>query len=127
MAGPKEKRIAPRITTVVPVNCRVIASGASLLPSQRAAGGIAGSFPAKTINVSRDGMLINLEYDLVPGSQLEVSFNAPSDDRPAKIIALVAWSRRNAINLFGRYAAGLKMSRFSEKDRAALANFFKPL
>jgi hypothetical protein len=31
------------------------------------------------------------------------------------------------MNLFGRYASGLTMDRFSEKDRAALADFFKPL
>jgi hypothetical protein len=127
MANLNEKRTAPRITTVVPVNCRIVTEGKPVLPSQRSERTVGGTFSAKTVNVSRDGMLINCDSDLVPGAQIEIAFDSPADGKHVKITATVAWSRRNAMNLFGRYAAGLMVRKISEKDLSALADFFKPL
>ena len=97
-----EKRVSPRVTTVVPVHCRVTGHTGPTLPSQRGLRGIAQDFTAKTVNVSRDGVLI-------------------------RILTEVAWSRRNAMNLFGRYAAGLKVRKITDRDRAVLAELFKPI
>ena len=126
MAHLQEKRTAPRITTVVPVICRVTAAGPSALPSLRAAGG-SSEFSAKTVNMSRDGVLINSDSDLLPQSQLEITVTAPHDGRPIRFTADVAWSRRNAMNLFGRYAAGLRIRKIADRDRATLTEFFRPL
>jgi hypothetical protein len=121
-----EKRTAPRVTTVVPVNCRVLGAGTVTVPSQRGAPPTR-DFSAKTVNVSRDGLLINCDADLLLGTPLEVTLNAPTDGHVVRITADVAWSRRNSINLFGRYAAGLRIRKVSEADRKVLTDFFKPL
>lgn len=126
MVRAEEKRTAPRVTTVVPVECRVLGSGTVTIPSQRGAPR-ARDFSARTVNVSRDGLLINCDADLLAGTPLEVTWNAPDDGRVVRIQADVAWSRRNAINLFGRYSAGLRIRKISESDRRTLADFFKPL
>jgi len=122
----EEKRTAPRVTTVVPVNCRVLGAGTVTVPSQRGAPPTR-DFSAKTVNVSRDGLLINCDADLLLGTPLEVTLNAPTDGHVVRITADVAWSRRNSINLFGRYAAGLRIRKVSEADRKVLTDFFKPL
>ncbi len=122
-----EKRVSPRVTTVVPVHCRVTGHTGPTLPSQRGLRGIAQDFTAKTVNVSRDGVLINCEIDLPSQTQLELELRAPGDGHLIRILTEVAWSRRNAMNLFGRYAAGLKVRKITDRDRAVLAELFKPI
>lgn len=122
-----EKRGTPRVTTVVPVTCRVVGHAVSSLPSRRGETARTIEFSAKTVNVSRDGVLINSETDLPPETQLEITLAAPGDGHPIRIVTEVAWSRRNAMNLFGRYAAGLKVRKIAERDRALLTAFFKPV
>lgn len=120
-----EKRSAPRITTVVPVNCRVIGHASHALPSLRKPAERVPEFPAKTINLSRNGMLIHCDTDLFPNATMEISLNAPNDGHPVKITAEVAWSRRNSIDLFGHYSAGLRIKKIGEKDMAILSEFFR--
>jgi len=120
-----EKRAAPRITTVVPVKCKVTGHGVHALPSWRKASDKGTEFDAKTINLSRSGALIHCELDLMPRSQLEISLNAPDDGHPMKFTAEVAWSRRNSIDLFGHFSAGLQIKKIAEKDMASLVEFFK--
>lgn len=95
--------------------------------NQRATPENSPEFDAKTINVSQGGMLLNTEMDLWPRTELELTLRSPLDGRPMRITAEVTWSRRNAINLFGRYGAGVKFKRINEKDRVALQEFFKPI
>jgi len=121
-----EKRTAPRVTTVVPVECRVLGAGTVTIPSQRGAPPTR-DFSAKTVNVSRDGLLINCDADLMMGTPLEVTLNSPTDGHVIRIQAVVAWSRRNSINLFGRFAAGLRIKELSDRDLKALTDFFKPV
>jgi hypothetical protein len=121
----QEKRVAPRITAVVPVKARILAHAASALPSYRAALEKHGEFLAKTINVSRSGLLINSDADLVPGTRLALTLEAPDDGHTIRIEADVAWSRRNSINLFGRFAAGLRIRKIGESDRELLNAFFR--
>lgn len=123
----QEKRKAPRITTVVPVTCRVVASGTASLPSARGTEHSRGStFSARTVNISHNGILINSDTDLMPQTQLDISLQAPTDGHAIRIAAEVAWSRRNAMNLFGRYGAGLKIREIKPKDEQLLTDFFKP-
>lgn len=125
MARMDEKRTTPRITTVVPVNCRITGAGSSVLPSMRNESQKGAEFTARTINVSKSGMLIHCDTDIAPHSIMDISLNAPTDGHPVKLVAEVAWSRRNSINLFGHYSCGLMIKKISEKDRSILTNFFK--
>ena len=58
-------------------------------------------------------------------SHREGSLYAPTDGHHISILTGVAWSRRNAMNLFGHYAAGLTIRKIGEKDRALLKSFFQ--
>ena len=120
-----EKRTTPRITTVVPVNCRVTGSGTSALPTWRNDTPKGSEISARTINVSKAGMLIHCDTDIAAHTVMEISLCAPTDGHPVKLVAEVAWSRRNSINLFGHYSAGLMIRKIADKDRAILTNFFK--
>lgn len=126
MARHDEKRTAPRTTTIIPVKCIIVGPRASAPLSFRTRQAQGSEFPAKTINVSQEGLLINCESDLTVGTQLQISLSAPTDGHSIQLHADVSWSRKNAINLFGRYAAGLKIKQIDEKDRAILTDFFKP-
>lgn len=107
------------------MNCRVLGTGPAALPSLR--GSLPrGEFSARTVNLSRDGLLINSDADLLSQTQIEITLSAPTDGHLIRIQGEVAWSRRNSINLFGRYAAGLKIRRIDEADRKLLSGFFKP-
>jgi len=125
MPRTEEKRTAPRITTIVPVNCRVIEVGPSELPSDRAHRREKSAFPARTVNVRHSGILINSNTDLIRRTKVEISLKAPTDGHAIQILTEVAWSRRNSMNLFGNYAAGLIIRKIAEKDRALLKEFFK--
>lgn len=127
MAVRQEKRATPRVTTVVPVHCRVLHLPVFTTENRRATPENNPEFEARTINVSQGGMLLNTEMDLWPRTELELTLSSPIDGKPMRITAEVAWSRRNAMNLFGRYGAGVKFKRIHEKDRIALQEFFKPL
>ena len=119
-----EKRSSPRITAVIPVVCRVMKYGPNDLPSLRHVTAKPSEFQAKTINVSRDGVLIHSNLDLIPRAQLAMSMNSPNDGHPIRLTAEVAWSRHNSIELFGKYAAGLRVKRINGLDRLILTDFF---
>ncbi len=129
MLARHEKRGTPRITTIVPVHCRVLALPVASTANTGRRGGNDRhpEFDAKTINVSRNGMLINTEVDLWPRTELEVTLTSPVDGNQIRMTAEVAWSRRNAMNLFGRYGAGIRFKVVSDRDMTALSDFFKPL
>ncbi len=121
----EEKRSAPRITTVIPVVCRVMGHGPQVLPTHRRSSDRGIEFEAKTINVSRDGILIHCDADMLPNTTLDMSLSAPTDGHLIRFQADVAWARRNSINLFGHYSAGLRIKKMAEKDRALLMEFYK--
>ncbi len=119
----EEKRKALRTTTVVEVKCKIMGTRASAHSSYQAPVGT--EFSAKTINFSQEGILINSETDLTAGTQLEITLSAPTDGHPIQVQAEVAWTRRNAMNFFGRFAAGLRIRKITDTDRELLTNIFK--
>lgn len=119
-----EKRSSPRITAVIPVVCKVIKYGQNDLPSYRQITAKRVEFPAKTINVSRDGVLIHSNLDLIVRTQLALTMTSPTDGHPIRLTAEVAWSRHNSIELFGKFAAGLRVKRINGLDRLILTDFF---
>ena len=125
MPRTEEKRTDPRITTVVPVTCRIVELGASELPSSRGHSRAKSEFDARTVNVSHSGILINSDTDLIRGTKLDIGLKAPTDGHAIHTLTEVAWSRRNSMNLFGNYAAGLRIKKIAERDRALLKEFFR--
>jgi len=102
----------------------VVSGGSSALPSQRGSEPADAAFEARTVNVSNDGILINCDADVLQRTRLELKLRAPADGHVIKVEAEVAWSRKNSINLFGRFAAGLRILRIDDRDHDILKSFF---
>jgi hypothetical protein len=129
MAIPKSSkqytRKDPRITKVLPVDCRIV----ELSPLTHAGQGMKKwqRFPARTINVSKTGMLINSDFEIDPQTKVEMTFSLKSgeeENHQVVLLAEVARSRRNAYDLFGRWAMGLRILEIDPKDFSLVSEYF---
>jgi hypothetical protein len=120
----EETRGKQRVTTVLPVDCKVVSlpvfrSSVSMLkPGQ--------TFGGRTINVSESGLLINSDFELEEGTTLEVLlvFDHHGHKKHIRLMAEVIRSRRNAYDLYGRWAMGMKVLEIKDKDFDFLTNLF---
>jgi hypothetical protein len=120
----EETRIAPRITKVLPVDCRVVElapgvpSGPGLKKWQR--------FPARTINVSKTGVLINSDFEIPERTTLELTLHMKmtGEDRQVILLTEVARTRRNAYDIYGRWAMGLKILEIDPKELSLVSEIF---
>jgi hypothetical protein len=120
----EETRGKKRVTTVLPVDCKLIElptlqTSANLLE-------VGQTFGGRTINVSESGLLINSDYQLDSGTKLEVLlvFDHHSQKKHIRLVAEVIRSRRNAYDLYGRWAMGMRVLEIKEKDFDFLTNLF---
>jgi hypothetical protein len=120
----QETRKDPRYTKVLPVDCRIV----ELSPLTRAGQGLKKwqRFPARTINVSKNGILINSDFEIDPQTKLELSFDLKVEDEnhPIILLAEVIRARRNAYDLFGRWAMGMRILEIDPKDFSLVSDFF---
>lgn len=120
----EETRGKKRVTTVLPVDCKVVelpslrTNATMLKPGQ--------TFGGRTINVSENGLLINSDFELEDGTKLEVLlvFDHHGQKKHVRLLAQVIRSRRNAYDLYGRWAMGLHVLEIKEKDFDFLTNLF---
>jgi hypothetical protein len=70
--------------------------------------------PAIMINASAGGAQLHYDSGIMPGERLNLTFPAPLPPVMNHAEVTVVWVRKNAINLFGHYAAGVKFQRPSE-------------
>ena len=114
---PKEEtRHKTRITKVLPVDCMVVS-----LPLNRMAPHHLGPndhFGGRTINISKTGLQVHSDFELDPKTVVDVTVSL---DRPSMKITVrtqVAWAKRNAADLYGRWGMGLQIieSRPGEVD-----------
>ena len=118
-----ESRRAPRFTKVLPVDCRVIEN--SPMSAGKPVLGIGEDFAGRTINISESGLLINSDYELDRGTGLEITVMMGDDGtKPIQATVRVAWARRNAFDMFGRWAMGLRVLDIAEEDYKTLQEFF---
>ena len=102
-----DHRRAERHTEIIDVDC-VLDSFPSDLTSEKTVLQRGESFRAKTINVSETGMLINLGYLFPEQTIIEITVpGGQMTENQFKLKAKIAWTKRNAYKLFGRYAAGV--------------------
>jgi len=67
-------------------------------------------FDVLSSNVSRGGMMVHYNEDRIQqGYSMTLKFPTP-DKGLIQLNARVVWTRRNSINLLGRYSAGLAFS-----------------
>ena len=113
----------PRFTQVLPIDLRVTAM------SPTAAGKpviqLGQDFTGRTINLSADGLLINSDFELDRDTIMDVTIMTGQDgERPIHASVKVAWARRNAFDMFGRWAMGLRILQIEDADHARLQEFF---
>ena len=120
-----ESRRTPRYTQIIDVDCRIDSFPDELMavnmPLKQGE-----SFRAKTINVSESGMLVNCDYSLPERTVLKIIIPAGEvTEEKFHLTVRIAWLKRNAYKLFGRYAAGLHIIDGDKLNIQKLIDYFK--
>ena len=129
MAVPKrlqndEIRANKRVTRVLPVDCRILSFADHQVAKHALKEG--DNFGGRTINLSKDGLLINSDFELDKKSKVEIKLTLSEDSKTViRLIGEVAWAKRNAFNIYGRWAMGIHIIEAKPADIFALADFFK--
>jgi hypothetical protein len=118
-------RHSKRLTTVLPVDCLLIKLPDVVVSKHPLKPG--NSFGGRTINISQNGLLINSDYELDPKTQVEITISLDKDRREAmKVLAEVAWAKRNAYDIYGRWAMGMRILEINPEHLKILETFFDP-
>ena len=118
----ENQRRAERLTQVLPVDCKVIKNASVNAPRHYLKKG--DTFGGRTINISKDGLLINSDHELDIKTQIMVTMSLDNDHNQIKVLAEVAWVKRNAFDIYGRWAMGMKIQEIDEANFELLASFF---
>lgn len=120
----KESRKHPRYTKIINIDCEVKRFPDDLMGDKAKLKEGAG-FRATTINVSQTGLLINYDFILPERTIIEIIVNDKAiADKEIKFSACIAWTKRNAYKIFGRYAAGLHIEKADQKEIDKLVEHF---
>ena len=120
----REFRKHPRYTKILQVECTVSRFPDDLM-GDKAKLKEGETFRATTINVSQTGMLINYDFLLPERTQLDVTVSEESiSKKPMHFKTRIAWTKRNAYKIFGRFAAGLHIEEGEKKDIDKLVEHF---
>jgi hypothetical protein len=122
-----QRRVEERVTKVLPVDCRILELPKGQLSGQGQKCGF--KFPARTINVSKGGILINSDYEIGVNTMIELKITGKikGTTKAVTLIAEVARTRRNAYDIFGRWAMGLKIQEIDPKDMSLMSEHFETL
>jgi len=122
----KESRKFPRYTKIIHVECTVKNFPEDLI-DKKAKIKEGETFRATTINVSQSGILINYDYILPERTTLELAVTddaIASRSNPMKFEVRIAWTKRNAYKIFGRFSAGLHIIKGNKADIEKLVEHF---
>lgn len=119
-----EIRRNKRVTRVLPVDIRVLDFPDNKVAKHALKKG--ESFGGRTINISKDGLLVNSDFELDKKSKIEVVLTLnESGKHQIHLLGEVAWAKRNAFDIYGRWAMGIHIDEGKPADILALADFFK--
>lgn len=123
---PKEEtRIKTRKTKVLPVDCVLIA-----LPLNRTAPHhlkAGDSFGGRTLNLSKTGLQVHSDMELDPKSVVDVTVTLRKPDASITVRCEVAWAKRNAADIYGRWSMGLHITESRPGDLEVLHLFYDSL
>jgi hypothetical protein len=120
----REARKHPRYTKIIQIECTVKKFPDDLM-GEKAKLKEGETFRATTINVSQTGMLINYDFILPERTTLDIIVHEESiSKKPINFRTRIAWTKRNAYKIFGRYAAGLHIEEGDKKDIDKLVEHF---
>ncbi len=120
----REARKHPRYTKIIQVECTVSKFPDDLV-GDKAKLKEGDTFRATTINVSQTGILINYDFLLPERTVIDLTVNDEAvTKKPIKFRTRIAWTKRNAYKIFGRFAAGLHIEEGDKKDIDKLVEHF---
>jgi hypothetical protein len=120
----KESRRHPRYTKIIQIECTVEHFPDDLM-GDKAKLKEGETFRATTINVSQTGILINYDFFLPERTAISVIIDDEAvTKKPMKFKTRIAWTKRNAYKIFGRYAAGLHIEDGNKDDINKLVEHF---
>lgn len=120
----REARKHPRYTKIIQIECTVNRFPDDLM-GDKAKLKVGETFRATTINVSQTGMLINYDFLLPERTSLDIVVNEEAvSKKPMHFKTRIAWTKRNAYKIFGRFAAGLHIEEGNKKDINKLVEHF---
>ena len=109
----KESRKHPRYTKIIQMDCLV----------ERFPEDVVGE-KAK-LKTGETGMLINCDFLLPERTLIKMTVNDRSfSGSKISFNARIAWTKRNAYKIFGRYAAGLHLEKGDKEDIERLVEHF---
>lgn len=120
----RESRKHPRYTKIINIDCEVKKFPEDLM-GEKAKLKEGSNFRATTINVSQTGLLINYDFILPERTIIEITVNDKLiSDKTIRFLACIAWTKRNAYKIFGRYAAGLHIEKAEQEEIDRLVEHF---
>ncbi len=119
-----EGRRAKRITKVLPVECRIVDLADNRLAKHILSEG--DIFGGRTINISKTGLQVHSDYELDPKTVVEIQMALSHKDKAKiRLTAKVAWAKRNAFDIYGRWAMGMHILSAKPSDMESLWQFFE--
>lgn len=118
-------RLLHRKTSVLPAECSVVAWPIDRSTKRHLAPG--HSFNGRTINLSHAGLRLHADLEVDAKSILDVELHLDRPSRRLRLRTQVAWTKRNATPLYGRWSMGLKILEAKEADLEVLRAYHQSL
>jgi hypothetical protein len=120
-----EGRDKKRVTQVLPVDCRVVALPLNQSTQHHLSEG--DTFGGRTINLSRTGLQVHSDFELDPKTLVDLSLKLGEGGLAVTIRVEVAWAKKNAAPIYGRWSMGLRITEAKAADLEALHAYFESL
>jgi hypothetical protein len=120
-----ESRHKTRKTHVLPVDCTLVALPLNRSSPHHLKAG--ESFGGRTLNLSKTGMQVHSDIELDPKSVVDVTVTLQKPDTSITVRCEVAWAKRNAADLYGRWSMGLRITESRPGDLEILHLFYDSL
>jgi hypothetical protein len=123
---PKEEtRQKSRKTKVLAVDCTLVALPLNRSSPHHLKPG--DNFGGRTVNLSKTGLQIHSDIELDPKSVVDVTLTLQKPDTTVTVRTEVAWCKRNAAVLYGRWSMGLRITESRPGDLEILHLYFDSL
>jgi len=121
----KDARSKTRVTKVLPVDCTILSLPLNqTTPHYLGPGDI---FAGRSMNISLSGMQIHSDIELDAMTVMDVMVSIDKPPRKMTVRTQVAWARRNAFDLYGRWRMGLRIIESRPGELDILNTYFKQL
>jgi hypothetical protein len=121
----EESRVKTRKTKVLPVDCTLVALPLNRTSPHHLKAG--DTFGGRTLNISKTGLQVHSDIELDPKSVVDVAVVLQRPDTTITVRCEVAWAKRNAADLYGRWSMGLHITESRPGDLEVLHIYYESL